>query len=305
MHQPVLYDEVLSALAIKPDGLYLDATFGRGGHARGVMARLGDAGHLMVIDRDLEAIQVANKMASEFPGRMTVYHGDFAGVMQHQLQDFHQRVDGILLDLGVSSPQLDQASRGFSFSQDGPLDMRMNQEDSQDAAMWLAQASSDEISRVLWEYGEERYAKRIARAIVEKRDMTPLTTTKDLVDLIVAATPRPDPHKHPATRTFQAIRCHINDEFEQVHQALHASDQLLAPGGRLSVITFHSIEDRICKHWMKDQVTDHSPSKLPIQAAEIVHRYQLVTRKPVLASEKEIDHNPRARSAKLRVIEKQ
>ncbi len=299
-----MYHEVLEALSIKPSGYYLDGTFGRGGHSRGILESLNEQGRLFVVDRDQMAIEEAQQLALSFPSKMQIYPGDFAGVMQDELGDFSGQFSGILLDLGVSSPQLDEATRGFSFSQNGPLDMRMNQQDELDAASWLASASQDTIAQVLWEYGEERYARRIARAICEQRQEKPLNTTFELVELITHAMPRIDKHKHPATRSFQAIRCHINDELGQIKRALDAIDTLLAPGGRLCVMTFHSLEDRLCKHWMKKQLIHDVPSKLPIKDIDVPKTYRLITKKPIIASDEEVKVNPRARSAKLRVIEK-
>lgn len=299
-----MYNEVLSSLAIKPSGLYLDGTFGRGGHARGLLEHLDDGGRLIVIDRDSSAIEEAHKLAKSYPEKMEVIHGDFASIMQHDLDVYKGQFSGIMLDLGVSSPQIDEAERGFSFAQDGPLDMRMNQQDPTDAASWLAVASEESIAKVLWELGEERFARRIARAIVSSREDSPITTTFQLVDLIIKATPRLDRNKHPATRTFQAIRCHINDEMGQVQTALQSVDALLAPGGRLCVMSFHSLEDRICKRWMKAKLCHDVPNKLPVKAVDLPESYRLITKKPIVANAGELAVNPRARSAKLRVIEK-
>jgi len=215
------------------------------------------------------------------------------------------KIDGILLDLGVSSPQLDQAARGFSFSQSGPLDMRMDQSRGESAAEWLASASEQTIAHVLRRLGEERFARRIARAIVAQNQSKPLTTTQDLVDLITRACPFKDKHKHPATRSFQAIRMHINDEIGQLEGFLDSVPELLSPNGRLAIMSFHSGEDRIVKQWMRLQTQAPAhPHKLPLKANNIMPDMHLITRKPQVANQDEICHNPRSRSAKLRVIEK-
>jgi 16S rRNA (cytosine1402-N4)-methyltransferase len=306
MHQPVLYEAILSALSVRTDGIYLDATFGRGGHARGILQLLGDNGRLLACDRDTQALDYASEQELFQEPKCQLFHSDFA-----QMPDIVKRlglmgrINGILLDLGVSSPQLDNPERGFSFQQDGPLDMRMDSGQPLDAAKWLSQAEETEISEVLWRYGEERYSRRIAKAIVSAREQEPIVTTAQLVALIEGAMPRRDKHKHPATRSFQAIRLYINDELGQLERFLAQTLGLLAPGGRLAVISFHSLEDRIVKQWMRDQASPpQMPSKLPVREDEFSPALRIITRKPRVADEREICHNPRARSAKLRVAEK-
>jgi 16S rRNA (cytosine1402-N4)-methyltransferase len=306
MHKPVLYHQVLEALQIKPAGVYLDGTFGRGGHAQGVLQALGPEGRLLACDRDPEAIAYAQKAPSFQDPRFHIAHSAFAEVTQVvESEGLAGRLDGILLDLGVSSPQLDDIERGFSFQGDGPLDMRMDLQQSLDASAWLAKASEAEISEVLWRYGEERYARRIARAIVDQRALQPLTRTQQLVSLIEQASPRRERHKHPATRSFQAIRMKVNDELGQLQDFLNQALQMLAPGGRLVVISFHSLEDRLVKQWMRAQAKPRpTPSKLPVRAQDNKPSMHILTRKPLVAEAEEICHNPRSRSAKLRVAEK-
>ncbi|MGD8741791.1 MAG: 16S rRNA (cytosine(1402)-N(4))-methyltransferase RsmH [Granulosicoccaceae bacterium] len=303
-HRPVLLDEALAALSLRPDGLYVDGTFGRGGHARAILQRLDENGRLLALDRDPHAIQVAQQLAEE-DSRFTIKQGSFT-TMQAQVENlgWTGKVDGILLDLGVSSPQLDDPSRGFSFQHDGPLDMRMDNTRGMTAAQWLGSASERDIATVLRDYGEERYAKRIARAIVAACKEQPITTTAELAAVVARANPSHEKHKHPATRTFQAIRIFINRELEEIKEVLQDSVDMLTSGGRLVVISFHSLEDRVVKRFMRDQARgDDLPRDLPVTDAQRNIRMQVIG-KPVYASDAELAVNPRARSAVLRVAER-
>lgn len=305
-HISVLPNEAVAALAIRPAGCYVDGTFGRGGHARKILSGLDNTGRLIGFDKDPQAITTAQQLASQ-DSRFSVIQDSFAQ-LRSQLERLGLcgKLDGVLLDLGVSSPQLDDAKRGFSFMHDGPLDMRMNPEQGQSAAQWLALASAEEIAGVLKEYGEERFARRMAAAIVERRAKQPFTTTSDLAEVISAANPAWEKGKHPATRAFQGIRIHINNELYDLHQGLAAAVDCLAPGGRLAVISFHSLEDRIVKNFMRRQVRgepDKLPRHLPIMPEPFVPLLKLIG-KPLYASEQEVQANPRARSAVLRIAEK-
>jgi 16S rRNA (cytosine1402-N4)-methyltransferase len=303
-HLPVLLNETIDALAIQADGLYIDGTFGRGGHSRAILAKLSNEGRLLGLDRDPAAIQAGEALAQQDP-RFAIEHCTFSEIATAaQSRLWQNRIAGILLDIGVSSPQLDEAERGFSFSKDGPLDMRMNPEAGISAAEWLATAEMNDIAHVLKTLGEERYSKRIARAIVESRDENPIETTKQLADLVDKASPSKEKFKHPATRTFQAIRIFINNELEELTQALESALEVLAVGGRLVVISFHSLEDRIVKRFFRDQARgDDLPSHFPITADQLNQRVKIIG-KAVRASEAELAENPRARSAVLRVVEK-
>lgn len=303
-HLPVLFNETLDALSVKADGKYLDATFGRGGHSRGILAQLSENGRLLGLDRDPQAFATGKQLAAEDP-RFSIEHcafSELASAVHARL--WQGNVDGILMDIGVSSPQLDDAERGFSFLKDGPLDMRMNPDAGVSAAEWLATAEMNDIAHVLKTLGEERYSKRIARAIVETRDDNPITTTKQLADLVDKASPSREKHKHPATRTFQAIRIFINNELEELSSALEQALDVLAVGGRLVVISFHSLEDRIVKRFFRDQARgDDLPSHFPVTVDQLNPRLRIIG-KAVKASESELADNPRARSAVLRVAEK-
>lgn len=292
------------ALNLKPEGVYVDATFGRGGHSAAILQRLGPQGRLLAIDKDLHAIAVANERFSDEP-RFSIFHGSFAEIGRAvDAAGLHGRVDGILLDLGVSSPQLDDASRGFSFMREGPLDMRMDTTRGVSAAQWLAQASEGEIAKVLKELGEEKFARRIARAIVTARQESPIETTKQLAALIAAANPRWEQDKHPATRSFQAIRIFINHELDDLRECLDQVVEILAAGGRLAVISFHSLEDRIVKRFMRDEARgDDFPVDLPVTVDQLQPTLKVVGR-AVRPTPEEVDANPRARSAVLRVAEK-
>lgn len=303
-HIPVLLKETVEGLAIKADGCYIDGTFGRGGHTKAILASLSPTGKLLGLDKDPEAIKAGQALAKQ-DGRFDIEQCSFATLSQVVNARLWQgKVDGILLDIGVSSPQLDIAERGFSFQKDGPLDMRMNPNVGISAAEWLATAEMTEIERILKTLGEERFGKRIARAIVETRDESPLTTTKQLAALVDKASPVREKNKHPATRTFQAIRIHINNELDDLTEALQQAVDALASGGRLAVISFHSLEDRIVKRFFRDQAKgDDLPSHFPVTADQLNPTIKLVG-KAIKAGEQELSVNPRARSAVLRVVEK-
>ena len=299
-HVAVLFAEVIEGLAVKADGTYLDGTFGRGGHARGVLARLGPEGRLLVMDKDPEAIAVAERLAAD-DARVALRRGSFADLARWPLAA--AGLDGILFDLGVSSPQLDVAERGFSFGKDGPLDMRMDPDAGESAAQWLAHASDKEIADVLWTYGEERQSRRIARAIVARRAESPLLRTAQLADLIASVMPRGDSRIHPATRSFQAIRIYINRELVDLEAGLDAALEALKPGGRLAVISFHSLEDRIVKQFMaRHAKAPPSNRRMPVEIA-FTPNLRLVGGAQK-AGDAELAVNPRARSAVLRVAEK-
>jgi 16S rRNA (cytosine1402-N4)-methyltransferase len=303
-HKPVLLDEVLGGLAVKSDGRYCDATFGRGGHSAAILERLGPAGRLCAIDRDPEAIAAGReRFAAE--GRLTLVRGSFGRLEERvRAAGLEGGLQGVLLDLGVSSPQLDEARRGFSFMQDGPLDMRMDNESGISAAQWLARAGEREIADVLFKLGEEKFSRRIARAIVAARGVAPLATTRQLAELVAGAVPTREPGKHPATRSFQAIRIHVNRELEEVEAALPQAVGLLAPGGRLCVISFHSLEDRMVKRFMRREAQgDPLYAELPHVPPHARPRLRLVGG-AVMAGDAEVAANPRARSAVLRVAEK-
>jgi 16S rRNA (cytosine1402-N4)-methyltransferase len=303
-HSAVLVDEVLDALAPVADGFYVDATFGRGGHTKRILDALGPAGRVLALDRDPEAIEAgAARFAAE--PRLTLLHAPFDRLAALALHYAPGRAcRGVLFDLGVSSPQLDQARRGFSFQHDGPLDMRMDPTHGESAAQWLARAGVDEIRSVIAQLGEERFAQRIARAIVHARSEQPLATTGELAGVVARAVPTREPGKHPATRTFQAIRMHVNDELGQLERGLEAAFGLLAPGGRLAVISFHSLEDRLVKSFMRQRSSvDPALASLPVLPPEAQPRLALRGRKR-RPGEDERARNPRSRSAVLRVAEK-
>lgn len=303
-HVSVLLAESLEGVAVSPTGRYIDATFGRGGHSRGLLEVLSSEGRLMVIDKDPTAIAVAQSWQDP---RLIVKHGSFAQLADFvQAEGWDQQVDGILMDLGVSSPQLDNAERGFSFLRSGPLDMRMDTSRGQTAAQWLAQATEQEIADIIWRYGEERQSRRIARAIVHDREQTAFTTTDQLAGLIerVVKTPPGPRKKHPATKSFQAIRMHINQELQDIEVALEQAMAVLAPGGRLAVISFHSLEDRLVKQFMRRQVDGEPlPRGVPIREMDRPQQVRWVA-KVIKPSEQEMAKNPRARSSRLRIVEK-
>lgn len=302
-HLPVLLEEAIRGMNIKPDGRYIDGTFGRGGHSAAILACLGDAGRLLAFDKDPRALQTAQEQFSH-DSRFHIVQDSFAHMAAHMAEQGWDEVDGILLDLGVSSPQLDDASRGFSFQKDGPLDMRMDTSRGETAAQWLASVDEKEIARVLKVYGEERFAKRIARAIVKARQEQAITTTKQLSSIVAAANPAWEKGKDPATRTFQAIRIHINHELDELEQVLGKVNDLLNPGGRLVVISFHSLEDRLVKQFMRKQSKgDDFPPDLPVTQNQLRPQMKLIG-KAQRASDGEVASNPRARSAVMRIAEK-
>ncbi len=303
-HTPVLPDEVLAGLAVRADGRYCDATFGRGGHTAAILGALGPSGRVIAIDRDPDAIRAGRARFAGEP-RLTLMRGSF-GQLEERVRaaGLAGELDGVLMDLGVSSPQLDEAERGFSFMQDGPLDMRMDNESGQSAAQWLARASERDVASVLRELGEERYAGRIARAIVAARASAPLERTGQLAALVAAAVPTREPGKHPATRTFQAIRIHVNGELDALGAALPQAVRLLAPGGRLCVISFHSLEDRIVKRFIRrEEQGDPVYAGLPQIPPHARPRLRRVG-KAIEPGAAEVERNPRSRSAVLRVAER-
>ena len=305
-HAPVMHDEIMHHLNIQPDGIYVDGTYGRGGHAKSILSRLGKNGRLIVMDKDPEAIKAARESLGE-DARVTIFHDDYANMSQTLVAvELKQQVDGVLLDLGVSSPQLDDAIRGFSFQKNGPLDMRMNPMQGESAAHWLRHAEEKEISTVLWELGEERFARRIARKIVETRKTQTIDDTATLSGLISACVPSLKNKKHPATRSFQAIRIHINQELVQIGRLLESIFDILKIGGRLLVISFHSLEDRLVKRFFRLHSTPLKiPRGLPVRDDELRSTIRLsVIGKAIKAGAQEVKLNPRARSAVLRVAER-
>lgn len=303
-HQTVMLEEAVDALAPRADGIYLDATFGRGGHSRLLLSRLGAEGRLIGFDKDPQAVAAAQTNFGA-DTRFSIVRGSFTEIGRICAErGLTGRIAGVLMDLGVSSPQLDDAERGFSFLRDGPLDMRMDPDSGESAAEWLNRAAAEDIADVLYTYGEERHGRRIARAIVEARAEAPITTTARLAEIVKAANPSWEKHKHPATRAFQAIRIYINRELEDLDKGLRAAVDVLAPGGRLSVISFHSLEDRIVKRFMRAEARgDEIPKGLPIMGGPQNQRLKLVG-KAMSPSEEECRANPRARSAVLRVAER-
>ncbi|MCO6414209.1 MAG: 16S rRNA (cytosine(1402)-N(4))-methyltransferase RsmH [Thiogranum sp.] len=304
LHRPVLLDQVLDSLQVRPGGLYIDGTFGRGGHAAVILEKLGTEGRLLAFDKDPDAVEFAAGRFGDEP-RLIMRSGSFINLATVVAElGWQGRVNGILFDLGVSSPQLDDAARGFSFLKPGPLDMRMNPRAGISASQWLAEAGEREIADVLWKYGEERFSRRIARNIVRAREQAPVTTTEQLATLIAAAVPGREAKKHPATRSFQAIRIFINRELEDIEAVLPQAVDALAPGGRLAVISFHSLEDRIVKRFIRDQHRGPQlPPDLPVAPPAYAPTLKPVG-KPVRADAAEVKINPRARSAVLRVAER-
>jgi len=301
-HKTVLLHEAVDALNIRPDGVYVDGTFGRGGHSRLILERLGGSGRLIALDRDLAGVEAARAIADQ---RFQIVHSSFSR-LRDALRDMGVvRVDGVLLDLGVSSPQLDEAARGFSFRFDGPLDMRMDTSRGQTAAEWLAGVPEQQLWEVIKNYGEERYAKQIARAIVAARSGEPIDTTRQLSQIVAKAFKSREPHQDPATRTFQAIRIYLNQELEELSLVLPQCVEILAPFGRLAVISFHSLEDRVVKRFMRDLAHSTSlPTKLPVRHAELPAPRLRLVGKVVRPSAEEVAANPRARSAVMRVAER-
>ena len=304
-HKAVLLDEAVASLVHDADGIYMDGTFGRGGHSSLILEHLSPKGRLHAFDKDPLAIAQAQLMMA-VDSRLSIEQTSFANMDQTAEQNscFGQ-VHGVLLDLGISSPQVDDASRGFSFQHDGPLDMRMNPDAGESAAQWLARADAQEIADVIYHFGEERFSRRMARAVVEHRLQQPITTTKQLANIIAAANPKWEKGKNPATRAFQGIRIHINQELKDLEIGLQAALETLMPGGRLVVISFHSLEDRIVKRFMREHAKgdSHIPRGLPVTEDQMRRRLKLLgkAQKP---SPNEISINPRCRSAVMRVAEK-
>jgi 16S rRNA (cytosine1402-N4)-methyltransferase len=301
-HVTVLLGEAVDALNVRPDGIYVDGTFGRGGHSRLILEKLGAAGRLIALDRDPQAVAAGQEIAD---ARLTVLHRRFSALSAVLAELGVDRVDGILLDLGVSSPQIDDAARGFSFRFDGPLDMRMDTASGQTAAEWLNGASEQQLYEVIRDYGEERFAKQIARALVAVRQDGAVDTTGRLSEIVAKAVKTREPGQNPATRTFQAIRIFLNQELEELSLVLPQCVEALAPQGRLAVISFHSLEDRRVKHYIRSlEKTDTLPTRLPVRAADLPRPRLIAVGKPIKASAEETRANPRARSAVLRVAQR-
>ena len=302
-HIPVLLEEAVDALAIKPAGIYVDGTFGRGGHSRKILSLLGDAGRLIALDRDLSAIAGASEIKD---ARFSILHRHFSEMSEALREIEVTKVDGILLDIGISSPQIDQGERGFSFRFDGPLDMRMDQSRGQTAAEFLSVVSEQQLTGVIKEYGEERFAKQIARAIVAARTRGDvISTTGQLAKIVAGAVPKIEPGQDPATRTFQALRIFINQELEELSLVLPQCLELLAPGGRLAVISFHSLEDRIVKRFIRaEEDRDDLPANFPVRAKDLPQPRMVSVGRAIKPGAQEIRRNPRSRSAVLRVAER-
>jgi 16S rRNA (cytosine1402-N4)-methyltransferase len=300
-HVSVLLAEAVAALAVAPSGVYVDATFGRGGHSRAILARLGPDGRVLALDRDPQAIAAARKIED---ARFTAMQRPFAELAAALREAGFAAVDGVLFDLGVSSPQIDEAARGFSFRFDAPLDMRMDHTRGETAASFLATADVREIKEVIENYGEERFAFQIAKKIVAARGERPLATTRQLATLVREAVRTREPGQDAATRTFQALRIHVNQELDQLALALPQAMNALKTGGRLAVISFHSLEDRIVKRFMRDQSGDTLPKRLPLRSAELPRPKLRLVGKPIKASGAEVAANPRAKSAVMRVAER-
>jgi 16S rRNA (cytosine1402-N4)-methyltransferase len=301
-HAPVLLSEALEALAIRPDGTYIDATFGRGGHSRAILARLGPTGRLLALDRDPDAIDAGRFINDP---RFAIIHTRFGQLHAACSEAGIQEAHGVLFDLGVSSPQLDDPARGFSFRFDGPLDMRMDPTRGQSVADWLNEANESDITEVIRDYGEERFARQIAKAIVAARAGDPLRTTRQLADLVGRAVRTREPGQDPSTRTFQALRIYINAELEELPAGLKDAMNILLPLGRLAVISFHSLEDRIVKRFMRDEAHPEARfARLPIRDVDLPQAGLRVLGKPVRPSVAEVSANPRARSAIMRVAER-
>lgn len=302
-HQTVLLEEAVRALITNRDGTYVDCTYGRGGHSAAIAAALSSDGRLLVIDRDLAAVDHARQTFADDP-RVIVQHGPFSRLKEFVEAHGLETLDGVLMDLGVSSPQIDQGERGFSFQQSGPLDMRMDQGSGETAEAWIASASEEDITRVLKQYGEERFARRIARNIVAARIEGPISTTDRLVEIVEMSIPRREKHKHPATRTFQAIRIQVNRELEELETCLADVIELLKSGGRVVVISFHSLEDRLVKRFFRRlEKGDDLPSRLPVRDDQLNRKVRILG-KPVKPSATEVADNRRARSSIMRIAEK-
>ncbi len=302
-HQPVLLAEVLQALRPQPGQDFVDGTLGAGGHAAAVLAATAPDGRLWACDRDAAALEAAASRLAEFAGRFELRRGNFAELSAWVPAE---SCAGVLLDLGVSSPQLDAAARGFSFQKDGPLDMRMDQRQVETAATWVNTRSAEELAKIFWEYGDESRSRALARAVVRQRETGPFTTTRQLAELIERLAPRGGRKAHPATRVFQALRIAVNDEIGSLERGLDGALKILKPGGRLAVITFHSLEDRVVKQWARRQARDYTFETVDVPALRQprVPVVKLITRKAVQPGAAEQHENPRSRSAQLRVVEK-
>jgi 16S rRNA (cytosine1402-N4)-methyltransferase len=301
VHATVLLNEAVAALQVKPDGVYVDGTFGRGGHSRLILRQLGDQGRLIALDKDPAAVGVAQTISD---GRFRIVHSGFEHLREVLRALEIEKLDGVLLDLGVSSPQLDDAQRGFSFRFDAPLDMRMDTSRGETVAQWLSEVDEGLLAEVIGDYGEERFARKIARALVIARQESPILTTRQLSEIVAKNVHSREPGKNPATRTFQALRIYINRELEELESVLPQCMDSLKVGGRMAVISFHSLEDRIVKRFMRDMAQgDHLPRNLPIRAADIPQGKLKLVGKAIHASAQELESNPRARSAVLRVAE--
>jgi 16S rRNA (cytosine1402-N4)-methyltransferase len=303
VHKPVMMAEVLDALKPKPGGHYVDGTLGRAGHAAAVLAASSPTGWLFGCDRDGDAVEAARVRLAEFAGRFEIRRGNFDELSAWIAPG---SCNGVLLDLGVSSPQLDEAERGFSFQNDGPLDMRMDQRQPQTAADLVNTASADELAKIFWEYGDERESRRFAKALVHDRVQRPFRTTRQLAELIERLAPRQGRKTHPATRVFQALRIAVNDEMGSLERGLEGALRILKPGGRLAVITFHSLEDRLVKHFGRARARDYTFAGTDVPELRVPRApdLRLVNRKAIAPSEAEQEVNPRSRSAQLRVMEK-
>jgi len=301
-HKTVLLNEAIEALQIKPDGIYIDCTFGRGGHSRLILQKLNAHGCLIALDKDPAAVAAGQAITDR---RFTLIHSEFSRLTEVLNVLGVNEVDGVLLDLGVSSPQLDEMQRGFSFRFDAPLDMRMNNSSGETAANWLANVDENLLKEVIRNYGEERFASQIASAIIAARQKAPIVTTRQLSEIIAQTVRTREPGKNPATRTFQAIRIYLNQELEEIARVLPQCVDCLKPGGRIVIISFHSLEDRMVKHFLRDMAQgDQLPRNLPIRAAEIRKGNLRLIGKAIRATSQEILANPRARSAVMRVAER-
>jgi 16S rRNA (cytosine1402-N4)-methyltransferase len=303
VHQSVLLHETVDAIVGDTNGIYVDATFGRGGHSRLLLSKLSAQARVLAFDKDPEAIAVGQQLMAE-DARFTIIHDSFANLQQQlNQQQLIGKIDGLMADLGVSSPQLDDASRGFSFMNDGPLDMRMNPNQGQSAAEWLQTVKENDLADVFFQYGEERHSRRIAKAIKKALEQTPITSTKVLAEIIATAHPAWERHKHPATRCFQAIRIAVNQELDDIKHFLPQAIEALKPQGKLAVISFHSLEDRLIKQFLQKQARgDDLPRDLPIRNSELNPQVKLLGK--TAASHQEVMTNPRARSAYLRMAQK-
>jgi len=303
-HKPVLLDEVIKALNIHSDGFYIDGTFGRGGHSREIIKRLGRKGRLLAFDKDPDAVMSVGMDLIE-DDRFEIIKGSFTMLMKYvKKHEVEEKVSGVLFDFGVSSPQLDDDKRGFSFKYDSPLDMRMNPGEGESIASWLNKANEKEIADIIYKYGEERASRRIAKAIVAFREKTPIDSTKQLADIVCKTIPNKKSQIHPATKTFQAFRIYINHELDEIKEVLPQATDVLCVGGRLAMISFHSLEDRIVKRFLRDQSKPiEQPLEIPLQKENLGIKLKLIGKK-VRPSEKEVSNNPRSRSALLRVAER-